>query len=157
MRRPKAPVIAAWAITFAVLSALPSPAQAGPEGVFDFTASVESLAQAAEIGTGLPVGRYVVLTGTVRSAASREEGSFSARVEIAAGQWIGTSRIVLRTVLVEVAGDPYRDLFDRGSPTFLRPGNAVLVVARVTGIREVPEGGRVAVLEGVHLRRLDAL
>lgn len=157
MRRPKAPVIAAWAITFAVLSALPSPAQAGPERAFDFSASVESLAQAAETGVGLPVGRYVVLTGTVRSAVPREEDAFSARVEIAAGQWIGTSRIVLRTVLVEVAGDPYRDLFDRGSPTFLRPGSTVLVVARVTGIREVPEGGRVAVLEGIHLRRLDAL
>ncbi len=157
MRRPKAPWIAAWAMTFAVLSALPSPAQSGPGGAFDFAASVESLAQAAETGAGLPVGRYVVLTGTVRSAVSQEEGSFSARVELAAGQWIGTSRIVLRTVMVEVAGDSYRDLFDRGSPSFLRPGSAVLVVARVTGTREAPEGGRVAVLEGIHLRRLDTL
>jgi hypothetical protein len=157
MSRPKAPWIAAWAFTFAVLSAIPGYAQAGPGGAFDFGASVESLAEAAETGAGLPVGRYVLLTGTVRSAASQEEGPFSARVEVAAGQWIGTSRVVLRTVLVEVAGDAYRDLFDRGSPSFLRPGSTVLVVARVTGSREAPEGGRVAVLEGVHLRRLDTL
>lgn len=157
MRRPKAPIPAAWAILYAVLWVLPGFAQAGPGGVFDFSASVESLAQAAETGVGLPVGRYVVLTGTVRSAASREEGVFAAQLEIAAGQWIGTSRIVLRTVLVEVSGDPFRDLFDRGSPSYLRPGSSVLVVARVSGARENPEGGRTALLEGVHLRRLDAL
>ncbi len=157
MRRPNAPLIAVWAVSFAVLSAIPGYAQADPGAAFDFDASVESLARAAEEGEALPVGRYVVLTGTVRSAAADEGGTFSARVEIAAGQWIGTSRIVLRTVIVELAGDSYRDLFDRGSPAFLRPGSTVLVIARVAGVRPSPEGVGEAFLEGVHLRRLDAL
>lgn len=150
-------MIAFWAISFAVLSAIPGSAQAGPGSVFDFDASVESLALAVETGAALPVGRYVVLTGTVRSASSEEDGTFSARVEVAAGQWIGTSRIVLRTVVVELEGDSYRNLFDRGSPAFLRPGNTILVVARVAGARPGRDGGREAFLEGVHLRRLDSL
>lgn len=157
MGRPKALRIAAWAILFAVVSVFPGPAQAGPGGAFDFSASVESLAEAAETGAELPVGRYVILTGTVRSTSSEEGGVFSAQVEIAAGTWIGTSRIVLRTVIVEMSGASYRELFDRASPSFLRSGSSVLVVARVSGVRESTGSGRVAVLEAVHLRRLNAL
>ncbi len=157
MRRLKALLIAAWALPLAFLSAIPGAAQTNPVGAFDFSASVESLAAAAESGAGLPAGRYVLLTGTVRSSSAGEGGAFSVRVELAAGQWIGTSRIVLRTVAVDFSGDSYRALVDRDSPSFLRPGSTVLVVARVAGVGTGAEGGRMALLEGVHVRRLDSL
>lgn len=153
MRRSRFPWTAIWA---AVLAAMPASAQAGPVSSFDFSATVESLAEAAQSGSGLPVGRYVVLTGTLRASAADEGEPFTGRLELAAGQWIGTSRIVLRTVTVEVAGDAFRDLFLRDSPNFLSTGSTVLVVARVVGTRDAPEGGRTAVLEGVHLRRLES-
>jgi len=154
MRRLKALLIAVWVLPLAFLSAIPGAAQACPGGAFDFSASVESLAEAAETGAGLPAGRYVLLTGIVRSAAAGEGGGFVVRVELAAGQWIGTSRIVLRTVAVDFSGDVYRALVDRDSPSFLRPGSTVLVVARVVGVGTGAEGGRMALLEGVHVRRL---
>ena len=157
MRRLKTLLIAVSALSFALVSAIPGTAQTVLDNTFDFSASVESLASAAESGAPLATGRYVLLTGTVRSTAAVEGGTFIARVELAAGQWVGTSRIVLRTVGVDFSGDRYRDVMDRGSPAFLRPGSTVLVVARIDGVRADPSGVRAVMLEGVYLRILDSL
>ncbi|HSV56407.1 MAG TPA: hypothetical protein VLH39_04795 [Magnetospirillaceae bacterium] len=157
MRRHRLALIAAACLLFPSFTPFSVSAQAHPAAAFDFSASVESLAEAAQTGAALPVGRYVLLTGTVRTLTAERAEPFRMRVEVAAGLWIGTSRVVLRTVEVNFRGEEYRDRADRESPSFLRTGNIVLVVAAVSGVRTGPDGSGTAVLEGVHIRPLDKL
>ncbi len=156
MRRMKRPAAAFWVLVFAAAAAVPGSAQAGLESLFDFAAGVESLASAAEAGEPLPVGRYVLLTGTVRSVQAGEDEGYAVLVELAAGEWVGTSRVLLRTVTVRFAGESWRGLFDRKSAVHIRPGIMILAVARVSGVRDREDGTRGVFLEGVHIRSLDS-
>ena len=156
MRRLKIPLSVLFAAVFLFAAAASGFAQGRPESQFDFEASVESLASAAQSGKTLPIGRYVVLTGTLRSVETNPDESFSARLELAAGQWLGTSRVVLQTVFVNLSGESYRAFFDQATPSYIRLGSSVLVVARVAGVSAGENGEPVVSLDGVHLRRLDS-
>lgn len=155
MRRSRAFLTAHWALVFAILATASASAQAKPESLFDFSASVQSLAAAAEGGAPLPVGRYVLITGTLRSLEARDESTFGLYLEIASGEWEGTSRVVLRTVYVECSGEGFRSLVDRDSPNYVRPGSTILAMGRVIGVRIDSEGVPRVWLEGVHIRGLD--
>lgn len=155
MRRSRAFLTTLWALLFAILATALASAQAKPESLFDFSASVQSLAAAAEKGVPLPVGRYVLITGTLRSLEAQDESTLSVRLEIASGEWEGTSRVILRTVYVECSGEGFRSLTDRDSPDRLRPGSTILAMGRVLGVRIDPEGTPRVWLEGVHVRSLD--
>lgn len=156
MRRLIVPKITLWLLLFAMLISLPVSGQGSLGKLFDFTANIESLTAAADSGANLLAGRYVILTGTVRSIEANEGTPIAIQVELAAGQWIGTSKVVLRTVLITFYGESFKTYLDRESPFFLRPGNSVLAVARVVGVGSGVDGGRAVILEGEHLRRLDS-
>jgi hypothetical protein len=155
MQRTKASRTALCAFLFTVLAIAPVFAQGKLESLFDFSASIQSLAAAAEKETALPVGRYVIITGTLRAAEALESSGFSVRLELVTGQWEGTSRIILRTVYVGCSGEAFRSLFERDSPDCIRLGSTVLVVAKVSGMQTGPDGVRRVYLEGVHVRCLD--
>ncbi len=131
------------------------------DAVVDFSVSLKTVAAAAVGQAVLPAGKLFVLDGTVSELAvlDKEPSRFRARIELLAGEWLGTEDVRSYACYVEFSGPAFSRSFPSRPPqdpssdmAFLN--SRLLVVARVAGVTTSPQGEKRMVMEGLYLRTI---
>jgi hypothetical protein len=140
---------------------LPAATRADFDGVVDFSVSLKTVAAAAAGGPALPAGKLFVLDGTVSEVAvlDREPESFRARIELLAGEWLGTEDVKSYACIIEFSGPAFARSFPSRPPQVAAPdmvllGSRILVVVRPAGVTTTRQGERRMVMEGLYIRAI---
>lgn len=158
--RPNARLVV---IAFLLLAAALAPAatRSDFDSVVDFGVSLKTVAAAAAGGPALPAGKLFVLDGIVSelTVLDREEASFRARIELLAGEWMGTEDVKSYACYVEFTGPAFAGSFPPRPPQNPDPGMAflnshLLVVVRAAGTTTTPQGERRLLMEGLYIRAI---
>jgi len=143
-------------------ASLPALSHADLDRVIDLSATLKSLATAAEQGSALPQGRTVLLSGTVSDVAilSKDEAGFKVRIELITGEWIGLEDVKAYTCYVEFTGPEYARLFPARPPReanrqLVTLNSRVLILGRVVGITTGPQGVRRVLVDGAYIRSIE--
>ena len=130
--------------------------------VIDFSVTLKSLATAAQDGSPLPVGKTVLLSGTVSdvNVTNKDPADFRVRLELITGEWIGTDDVKAYTCYVDFAGSDYARLIParpprEGSRSLVTLNSRVIVVGRVVGITSTALGGKQVLLDGAFVRPVE--
>jgi hypothetical protein len=130
-------------------------------GVVDFSVTLKTVAAAAQGQAALPADKFFILVGTVTEVVflDKDPQSFSVRVQLLSGEWIGKDDVEGYTCYVTFTGSRFGHLFPakatEDSPADIIVVNTrVLVVARSSGTTLSPEGVKTALLEGVEIRAI---
>ena len=153
--------IAACAAVLICASSAYAATRAELSGVIDFSVTMRRVAEAAEGRAALPPGKFFILVGTVTEVTplSKEEGDFSVRVRLLAGEWFGNTEVKGYSCYVTFTGSAFKALFparvSADSPAdAIAVNTRVLTVARWTGTTLSPTGEKIAQLEGVEVRAI---
>ena len=145
------PVLAAGALSRAEL-----------DRVIDFSVTLKSLASAVQDGSSLPIGKTVLISGTVSDVniTNKDPADFHVRLELITGEWIGTDDVKAYTCYVDFAGSDYARLIPARPPreanrSLVTLNSRVLVVGRVVGITSTALGGRQVLLDGAFVRPIE--
>lgn len=127
--------------------------------IVDFSVSLKTLSDAAAGRAALPAGRLVLVEGAVSEVVVLDDrpASWTVRVELMAGEWVGVAEVLGYRCWVTFAGRQFRDAFPGEEPE--EPTDAwvplharVLVLARPLGAVVTPLGDRVMTVEGLAVR-----
>jgi hypothetical protein len=129
--------------------------------VVDFSVSLKTVAAAAVGQAALPAGKLFVLDGTVSELAvlDREPASFRARIELLAGEWLGTEDVKSYACYVDFSGPSFSLSFPSRPPQDPSPDMAflnsrLLVVARAVGVTTTRQGEKRMLMEGLYIRAI---
>jgi hypothetical protein len=139
---------------------------AAPHGDFDrivdFSVTLKSLSAAASGSGALPTDRLVILTGTVSDVMilDANEATFKVRVELIAGEWIGSDTVRSYTSTVEFSGSEFFSIFPARTPRTVTPGiivtnMRVLVVGRPVRIITTAAGVKQVLVDGATIRSIE--
>lgn len=137
----------------------PAQTQAAFDRIVDFSVTLKTVSAAAAGGAVLPVHRLFLLEGSIGEVDVLDDRpeAWKVRVELVAGEWIGTDEVRGYRCWVTFAGPEYAEIFpaeapEEPSPGFIPPHARVLVLARPGSVKATPEGGKVMELEGIAVR-----
>ncbi len=127
--------------------------------IVDFSVTLKTLSDAAA-GRVVPgAGRLVLLEGTLSEIVVLDDrpGSWTVRVELMAGEWIGVDEVRGYRCWVMFSGAAYADVFpgeapDEPSASYIPPRARVLVLGRPLSPVVTPLGERVMTVEGFAVR-----
>jgi hypothetical protein len=141
---------------------LPALARADLERVIDFSVTLKSLATAADTGAPVPVGRTVLLSGTVSDVniLSKDQAGFKVRIELITGEWIGLEDVKSYYCYVEFTGSEYFKIFPARPPReanrdLITLNSRVLVVGRVVDVGATPLGAKRVLVDGAYIRSIE--
>jgi len=130
--------------------------------VVDFSITLKDLAAVAEGRETLPSGRLVILNGTVSdvNVISKDEASFRVRIELIAGEWVGTEDVKSYACYVEFAGPEYFKIFPALPPRTAVAGTVVIdsrviVIGRPVEVTKTPLGEKRVLVEGMFVRPVE--
>jgi hypothetical protein len=130
--------------------------------VVDFSVTLKTLAAAADGTQALPVGKMIVLTGTVSSVTivNKDQPTFQVRIELITGEWIGTEDVKAYSCFVDFTGPEFFKVFPARAPA--NPGSdiviqnsRVMVAGRAVSIVTTPLGEKRVVVEGASIRVIE--
>jgi hypothetical protein len=128
----------------------------------DFSVTMKSLGAVAEGKEPLPSGRGVVLSGTVSdvNVLNKEEAGYRVRVELIAGEWIGTDEVKAYACYVDFTGPEYLKVIPPRPPRTPTPGviavnSRVVVIGNVVEVASTPLGEKRVVVQGFHIRQIE--
>jgi len=115
----------------------------------DFSVTLKTVAAAAAGEASLPRDRLLLLEGSITEIVvlDKESATYTVRLELMAGEWIGVEEVRGYRCYVTFAGPGYAELLPSKA---LR--SRVLVVARVLSPTTTPLGEKVMALEGLAVR-----
>ena len=129
------------------------------ERIVDFSVTLKTLSDAAAGRAVLGANRLVLVEGTVSEIVVLDDrpGSWTVRVELMAGEWIGVDEVRGYRCWVTFAGPAYADAFpgeipDEPAASYVPPHARVLVLGRPASPVVTPLGDRVMVVEGLAVR-----
>lgn len=132
------------------------------ERVVDFSVTLKDLAAVAEGRQSLSSAKIVVLSGTVSDVdvVSKEGASFRVRVELIAGEWIGTEEVKSYSCYVDFSGPQYAAIFPARQTRTPAPGTVmvnsrVIVVGRPLSVTMTPLGEKRVLVEGMLIRPVE--
>jgi len=141
---------------------LPALSRADLERVIDFSVTLKTLATAADSGSPIPVGRTVLLSGTVSDVniLNKDQAGFKVRIELITGEWIGLEDVKSYSCYVEFAGSEYFKVFPARPPReanrdLVTLNSRVLVVGRVVDVGATPLGARRVLVDGAYIRSIE--
>jgi hypothetical protein len=127
--------------------------------IVDFSISLKTLSDAAAGRVALPSGRLVLIEGTVGEMVVLDDrpSSWTVRVELVAGEWIGADEVRGYRCWVTFSGRAFLDAFPGEVPeepteAYVPPRARVLVLGRPVGPVRTPLGDRVMSVEGLAVR-----
>ncbi len=133
--------------------------QADFERLVDFSTTVKSLAADAAAGVVPARDRLVVLDATVAEIAVLDgaEASYTVRLDLMSGEWIGAEQVLGYHCYVDFAGSRYLPVIPAKAPRNPEPGVVVprarlLVVALPRGVVTAPLGEKRILLDGLAFR-----
>jgi len=137
----------------------PAQTRAAFDRIVDFTVTLKTVSTAAAGGAVLPANRLLLLEGSIGEVVVLDDRpeAWKVRVELVAGEWIGTDEVRGYRCWVTFAGPAYGDVFpaeppDEPAPGYLPTHARVLVLARALGPAVTPLGEKVMMLEGLAVR-----
>lgn len=129
--------------------------------VVDYSVTLKTIAAAASGAATLPQNKYFVLDGTVAELTilDKEQASFSVRVQLLSGEWIGMEEVKSYGCYVTFSGPEFFNVFPARAPknpdsTTVLVNSRVLVVARPLEMTTTPQGEKLLSLEGLYVRVL---
>lgn len=138
---------------------VPAATRSDFDGVVDFSVSLKTVAAAAAGGPALPADKLFVLDGTVSelTVLESEAERFRARIELLAGEWLGTDDVKSYACYVEFAGPAFARSFPARAPQnppadVVVLGSRLLVVARPARVTATLQGERRMLMEGLYFR-----
>jgi hypothetical protein len=141
---------------------LPALSRPDLDRVIDFSVTLKSLATAADSGEPIPVGRTVLLSGTVSDVniVNKDPAGFKVRIEMITGEWIGTEDVKAYSCYVDFAGAEYFKMFPARPPRtpnrdLVALNSRVIVVGRVVDVATTPLGAKRVLLEGAFIRTVE--
>src|SRR5208283_1484324 len=141
---------------------LPALSRADLDRVIDFSVTLKSLATAADSGSPIPVGRIVMLSGTVSDVNFINKGpaGFKVRIELITGEWIGLEDVKSYSCYVEFTGAEYFKVFPARPPReanrdLVTLNSRVLVVGRVVDVGATPLGDKRVIVDGAYIRSIE--
>lgn len=132
--------------------------------IVDFSMTLELInrAAAAQRTEALASDKAIIIDGAISTIQilDTEPDTFSAELEIVDGEWIGFEDVQMYSCIVEVNGPEFAARIParrsrRAIPDEITVNSHVIVIARFTGLREIPDEYPVAVLEGYYIRTID--
>ena len=140
-------------------SFLPALSRADLERVLDFSVTLKTVSAAAAGGAVLPANRLLLLEGSIGEVVVLDDRpqAWKVRVELVAGEWIGTDEVRGYHCWVTFAGPEYAEIFpaevpDEPPPSYLPRHARVLVLARALAPVVTPLGEKVMTVEGLAVR-----
>jgi hypothetical protein len=137
----------------------PAQTRAAFDRIVDFTVTLKTVSTAAAGGAVLPANRLLLLEGSIGEVVVLDDRpeARKVRVELVAGEWIGTDEVRGYRCWVIFTGPEYAEIFpaeppDEPSPVYLPRHTRVLMLARPGSVKATPEGGKVMELEGIAVR-----
>jgi hypothetical protein len=96
-------------------------------------------------------GKYILLFGTIGSTVSRSADGepFSVTVELLAGAWEGTSKLVLHRIYVRFVDERFKDLLTKPE------GKKIMAILGSPSLGQAADGGQVAVFQAVAVTKLN--
>ena len=127
--------------------------------IVDFSVTLKTLSDAAAGRAAPGAGRLVLLEGAVSEIVVLDDrpGSWTVRVELMAGEWVGVDEVRGYRCWVTFSGPAYADLFpgeapDEPSASYIPQHTRVLVLGRPRSTVVTPLGERVMTVEGLAVR-----
>ena len=127
--------------------------------IVDFSVTLKTVSAAATGGAALPANRLFLLEGSIGEVVVLDDRpeAWKVRVELVAGEWIGTDEVRGYRCWVTFAGPEYAEIFPaeppgEPSPGYLPPRARVLVLAHALAPVLTPLGERVMELGGIAVR-----
>ena len=127
--------------------------------IVDFSVTLKTVSAAATGGAALPANRLFLLEGSIGEVVVLDDrpGAWKVRVELVAGEWIGTDEVRGYRCWVTFTGAEYAEIFPgeplkEPSPGYLPTHARVLVLARAPAPVVTPLGERFMELEGIAVR-----
>jgi hypothetical protein len=137
----------------------PAQTRAAFDRIVDFSVTLKTVSAAAAGEAVLPANRLLLLEGSIGEIVVLDDrpGAWKVRVELLAGEWIGTDEVRGYRCWVTFAGLGYAEVFpaevpDEPSPDYLPLHSRVLVLARALSPAVTPLGEKVMVMEGLAVR-----
>jgi hypothetical protein len=167
MRRPAVPNAArigclACVLLFACSFSLPALSRADIERVLDFSVTLKTLSAAADGKAPLPLGKMLLLSGTVSdiSILNKDEGGYRVRVELISGEWVGLEDVKSYACYVEFSGSEFSKVFPARPPRTATPGVVVLdsrvvVIGAAQDITTTPLGEKRVRVQGAFIRVIE--
>jgi hypothetical protein len=127
--------------------------------IVDFSVTLKTLSDAAAGRAAPGAGRLALLEGAVSEIVVLDDrpGSWTVRVELMAGEWVGVDEVRGYRCWVTFSGSAYADVFpgeapDEPSPSYIPLHTRVLVLGRPLSPVVTPLGERVMTVEGLAVR-----
>jgi hypothetical protein len=143
-------------------SFLPALSRADFDRVVDFSVTLKTLASAADGKAPLPVGKMLLLSGTVSdvSILSKDEATFRVRIELIAGEWIGLEDVKAYACYVDFAGPEFFKVFPARPPRNATPGivvpdSRVVVIGSAQEVTTSPLGEKRVRVQGAYIRIIE--
>ncbi|AEJ18403.1 hypothetical protein [Gracilinema caldarium] len=142
------------------LYAQTSTAAVGKQSVtVDFAVTMRDLAVAAKTqdDRAIPTNRAIILDGDIGTIIVHEDTatSFVAEVELLNGIWVDETQVELYRTYIICEGLQFRSLFDSQSPSRLKSGQTVMVLATYEGLGMDYDGKTpVPVVQALSIRRI---
>jgi hypothetical protein len=141
---------------------LPALSRADLDRVIDFSVTLKSLATAADSGDTIPLGKTVLLSGTVSDVTiiNKDQAGFKVRVELITGEWIGTEDVKAYSCYVEFTGAEYFKMFPARPPRTVNRdlvslNSRVIVLGRVVNVTTTPLGAKRVLVDGAYIRSVE--
>jgi hypothetical protein len=141
---------------------LPALSRADLDRVIDFSVTLKSLATAADSGATIPLGKTVLLSGTVSDVTiiNKDQAGFKVRVELITGEWIGTEDVKAYSCYVEFTGAEYFKMFPARPPRTVNRdlvslNSRVIVLGRVVNVTTTPLGAKRVMVDGAYIRSVE--
>jgi len=125
----------------------------------DFTSTMRELAQAAKTQNDrdIPTDKALILDGDIGTVTIHEDtdASFVVELELLNGIWVGEEQVELYRTYVICEGTQFRSLFSAQSPSRLKSGQTIIVLASYEGLGIDYDGKTpVTVVKAIDIRRL---
>ena len=130
----------------------------------DFNISLKDIVLMVESGNSseIDMNRYIVLDGVVsgREVLFSDEENFIGMFELSYGEWEGLENIVMYKCFVQVQGLEFASMIPvrrsrTPNPAEIALNTNILVLGRYLGYTEDEDGGKIPVIEGSRVRKIN--
>ena len=133
------------------------------DSIVDFRITLKELSSAAESGqiTEIP-GWFYIVDGAVASRAivQGDRDNFIGELEVVSGEWVGVEAALMYSCIVQLVGSEFYAAIParrsrRANPAEIALNSRVLIVGKLTGLRDIGNGKILPVLRAFHVRTLN--
>lgn len=135
-------------------------------GIVDFSVTMEDIKEYYSVRgqDDILTDKIIILNGAVSSIQVLDENpeSFFAELVIVNGEWHGTEEVEMYSCVLHLSGEAYAERIPadrrrRGEQPadLIETNSRILVAGKIIGTKEIPLGGRTAVLDTFYVRIID--